>query len=136
VGPIGVQEMIAIFIIALVLFGPKKLPELGRMLGKALSEFRRAKNELRASLEGHLSELERETRLADSSAHSANSLPASYPHPYEDYGRQTYDSELHSAPLIEAPAPQSAPVPDSVPRSNGTYSARPAANSTEEERAL
>lgn len=130
-GPIGVQEMIAIFLVALVLFGPKKLPELGRTLGKALSEFRRAKNELRASLEGHLSELEREARLADSPAHRAASLPASYPHPYEDYGRQTYDSELNGAPLIEAPAPESAPVPGSVPRSNGDYSARPAATSTE-----
>ena len=36
-GPIGVPEMIAIFVIALLLFGPKKLPELGRTLGKAIT---------------------------------------------------------------------------------------------------
>jgi sec-independent protein translocase protein TatA len=41
-GPVGFPEMLAIFVIALLLFGPKKLPELGRTLGKAISEFRRA----------------------------------------------------------------------------------------------
>jgi len=64
-GPIGAQEMFAIVLIALLLFGPKKLPELGRMLGKGLTEFRRAKNELKSSFEGHMRELEREAILAD-----------------------------------------------------------------------
>ena len=50
-GPIGMQEMIALFVVALLLFGPKKLPELGRTLGKALTEFRRAKNELKTTFE-------------------------------------------------------------------------------------
>lgn len=97
-GPIGVQEMIAIFLVALILFGPKKLPELGRTLGKALSEFRRAKNELKATFETHLSELEREARLSDSQ--SAKTTPsystAAYPHPYEEYGRSSYDSSLQA----------------------------------------
>ena len=59
-GPIGMPEMIAIFLIALLLFGPKKLPELGRTLGKAITEFRRASNELKATFESHLSELDKE----------------------------------------------------------------------------
>ena len=50
-GPIGVQEMIIIFFVALVLFGPKKLPELGKTIGKALTEFRRASNDLKATFE-------------------------------------------------------------------------------------
>ena len=41
-GTLGMQEMIVIFMLALVLFGPKKLPELGRTIGKAITEFRRA----------------------------------------------------------------------------------------------
>ena len=49
-GTVGVQEMIVIFVIALVLFGPKKLPELGRTIGKAITEFRRASNDLKATL--------------------------------------------------------------------------------------
>lgn len=133
-GPIGVQEMVAIFIIALVLFGPKKLPELGRTLGKALSEFRRAKNELTNTLQGHLSELEREARLSDSSVSTPTTYsPPSYSHPYEDYGRRTYEPEPENVPPTEISAPETAPVAGSVPRSNGSYSGRAAA---EEERPL
>lgn len=50
-GPIGVQELMIIFVVALIVFGPKKLPELGRSLGKGMAEFRRASNELRNTLE-------------------------------------------------------------------------------------
>src|SRR5215469_4040142 len=85
-GPFGVQEMIAVFIIALVLFGPKKLPELGRTLGKALTEFRRAQNELKATLQSHLNELEKETKLTETAAEKpANTVSAPYSYPYEDY---------------------------------------------------
>jgi len=44
-------ELIIIFVIALIIFGPRKLPELGRSLGKSLAEFKRASNELRNTLE-------------------------------------------------------------------------------------
>lgn len=50
-GPIGMSELIIIFVIALLIFGPRKLPELGRSLGKSLAEFKRASNELRSTLE-------------------------------------------------------------------------------------
>ncbi len=50
-GSIGMPELIIIFVIALIIFGPRKLPELGRTLGKSLSEFRRASNDLRNTLE-------------------------------------------------------------------------------------
>jgi sec-independent protein translocase protein TatA len=50
-GPLGVPELIIIFVVALVVFGPRKLPELGRSLGKSLSEFKRASNELRNTLD-------------------------------------------------------------------------------------
>jgi sec-independent protein translocase protein TatA len=50
-GSIGMPELIVIFLIALVIFGPRKLPELGRSLGKSLAEFKRASNELRSTLE-------------------------------------------------------------------------------------
>jgi len=50
-GSLGVQELLVIFVIALVIFGPKKLPELGKSLGKGISEFKKASNELAKSWE-------------------------------------------------------------------------------------
>jgi sec-independent protein translocase protein TatA len=50
-GPLGMPELIIIFVIALIVFGPRKLPELGKSLGRGLSEFKRASNDLRNSLE-------------------------------------------------------------------------------------
>ena len=50
-GSIGMSELIIIFVIALIIFGPRKLPELGRSLGKSLTEFKRASNELRSTLD-------------------------------------------------------------------------------------
>ena len=50
-GSIGMPELIIIFVIALISFGPRKLPELGRSLGRSLSEFKKASNELRSTLE-------------------------------------------------------------------------------------
>jgi sec-independent protein translocase protein TatA len=48
---IGPAELIVILIIALIVFGPKRLPEIGRTLGRSLQEFRRASNELRRDLD-------------------------------------------------------------------------------------
>ena len=50
-GPIGMPEMIVIAVIALIIFGPRKLPELGKSLGKSIAEFKRASNELKNTLE-------------------------------------------------------------------------------------
>ena len=53
-GSIGGTELLIILVIALVVFGPKRLPELGRTIGKGLSEFRRASNDLERSLEDEI----------------------------------------------------------------------------------
>ncbi|HZN03945.1 MAG TPA: twin-arginine translocase TatA/TatE family subunit [Candidatus Polarisedimenticolia bacterium] len=50
-GSIGGPELLVIFVVALLIFGPRKLPELGKTLGRGLAEFRRAANDLRDSLE-------------------------------------------------------------------------------------
>ena len=109
-GPVGMPEMLAIFVVALLLFGPKKLPELGRLLGKGLSEFRRAKNELQATFQTHLNELEREVRLEESKKLDSRTdySTVNYPYPYED----PYES---SASYSESPAQIAAPEPQTVP---------------------
>ena len=64
-GSIGMPELIIIFVIALIIFGPKKLPELGRSLGRSLNEFKRASNELKNTLEEEVRiEEQREQKVA------------------------------------------------------------------------
>jgi sec-independent protein translocase protein TatA len=74
-GSIGMPELIIIFVIALVIFGPRKLPELGRSLGKSLSEFKRASNELKSTLEEEIRLDEQRTTLEASKAAAAPTPP-------------------------------------------------------------
>ena len=62
-GPLGFPELIIIFVVALLVFGPRKLPELGRSLGKGLSEFKRASNDLRQTHDDEIRDEERRTAL-------------------------------------------------------------------------
>ncbi len=50
-GSLGMQEIVVIFILALIIFGPRKLPELGKTIGKGLAEFKKASNELKQTWE-------------------------------------------------------------------------------------
>jgi len=70
-GSIGVSELIVIFIIALIVFGPQKLPELGRTIGKALAEFRKHSAELRMAVDQEMRELERHTQELETKAREA-----------------------------------------------------------------
>src|SRR5437868_13990017 len=55
---LGMPEMIFIFLLALIIFGPRKLPEIGRQLGRALGEFKRASNDFKAQLEDEIRQIE------------------------------------------------------------------------------
>ena len=72
-GSIGMPELIIIMVIALVIFGPRKLPELGRSLGKSLGEFKRASNELRNTLEEEIRVEEQRERVDVPKAQAAPS---------------------------------------------------------------
>ena len=71
-GSIGMPELIIIFVIALIIFGPRKLPELGRSLGKSIAEFKKASNELKNTLE-------EEIRLDEQRSAIEASKPAATP---------------------------------------------------------
>jgi sec-independent protein translocase protein TatA len=155
-GPLGVQEMLGIFMIALLLFGPKKLPELGRMLGKAVSEFRRAKNELKSTFESHLNELEKEVQAEKNPKSNTDYSSVHYPYQHDEQGQESgYNSSSLSAGTNEAdetgrshPSTASAeiqdaeadrdtfshdsPIPGTVPRSNGFQPAGADSLATEE----
>jgi sec-independent protein translocase protein TatA len=60
-GPLGVPEIIFIFVFALLIFGPKKLPQLGKTFGKSIAEFRRASDDLRSTFKREMDSIERET---------------------------------------------------------------------------
>jgi TatA/E family protein of Tat protein translocase len=72
-GSIGMPELIIIFFIALIFFGPRKLPELGRSLGKSLAEFKRATNELKSTLEDEIRLEDQRSTLEASRAAAAHS---------------------------------------------------------------
>jgi len=83
-GSAGIGEIILIFIVVLLLFGPKKLPEIGRSIGKALGEFKRATNDLKRALEEEVAadelkqtrrEIEEAVRPSLSVAHGEAAAP-------------------------------------------------------------
>jgi sec-independent protein translocase protein TatA len=80
-GSIGTPELIVIFVIALVVFGPRRLPELGRSLGKAIAEFKRATTELQRTLEEEVRADEARSRAAASTTASPADSTASTSHP-------------------------------------------------------
>jgi TatA/E family protein of Tat protein translocase len=73
---IGLQEMVLIGVLALLVFGPSKLPELGRMVGRALREFRRASDEFRSTVETNLNLNEPDPVYTPSGMASTESTPS------------------------------------------------------------
>lgn len=110
--PLGWQETVVIFILALLLFGPKKLPELGRTLGKAITEFRRASNELKSQFDRGMRELEQETqpvKQAVSEYHYDTYHDYSSGVPYDhSYGAGESDFSASHPQITSASAPQGA----------------------------
>ena len=64
-GPLGWQETLVIFVLVLLLFGPKKLPELGKSIGRAMAEFKKASEDFQDSVRAEMREVEREASVKE-----------------------------------------------------------------------
>jgi sec-independent protein translocase protein TatA len=94
-GPIGFPEMIMIFVVALLIFGPKKLPELGRSFGKGVSEFKKASAELRSTFQREMDNIEQETKDVKNVAEDVKKDVKSH---YYDDDHSVYDNDPHGEP--------------------------------------
>ena len=118
-GTLGTQEMIVIFIMALLIFGPKKLPELGRTVAKAMGEFRRASAELKTTFDREMNSLERETESLRQATSNLNSEIRDHTYNYDDssyydsgyYSGESHDSTHTSTSTVSASAIQGAETP-------------------------
>jgi sec-independent protein translocase protein TatB len=78
---LSIPHMLVVFVIVLVVFGPQKLPELARSLGKLMAEFRKASADFRGAFEQEMKDMERQVReverkkAADAAAKAANEAP-------------------------------------------------------------
>lgn len=118
-GNVGVPELILIFIVALIVFGPRRLPELGRTLGKALAEFRKHSTDLRMAFDEEMRDLERHAQEADSKVRDALAPapePAAPPEGMVGSGSIAPESEFGATPgsitptLAAEEQPQEKPV--------------------------
>lgn len=106
-GSIGMPELIIIFVIALIIFGPRKLPELGRSLGKSIGEFKRASNDLRNTLE-------EEIRVEDTHAPEPKKSETPTPAPVEAQASTAAAPEPASVPADTNAASEQSPSKSGV----------------------
>src|SRR5687767_240573 len=102
---LGMPELLIILVLALIIFGPRKLPDLGRSLGKSIGEFRRASNELKTTLEEEIRLEEVKEQRAKVEAEQASAMEVGNP--------AAADTEIH-------PPAEVAPEEPTVSRGTNT----------------
>jgi sec-independent protein translocase protein TatB len=133
----SVPHLVIIFVVALVVFGPEKLPDLARNLGKVMGEFRRATGDLRSTFENHMRDLEREAELrkaretqaaaqTGAAATPENLMVAGVPAALPLSTSETSDA-IDPASAPKDPSPEASPEPsfDLAPPAGTVQSARP-----------
>ena len=98
-GSLGIPELLLIFVVVLIVFGPRRIPEIGQMLGKALGEFRKATDDLKNTIE-------REVRLEELKKVGPTVMPS-----FESISR----IEPSAPVIVPEPAAEAAPVAEATP---------------------
>lgn len=135
---LSVPHLVVLFLIALMVFGPEKLPELARTLGKAMAEFRRMTGDVRRVVEDEMREIERQTRINDAKKLEAAAPVQSPPQlqpaasPASDPGAQSAPEQGAPPGTVPAEKPTNAqpPVdqlPDDMPTIQQPFIAKPGA---------
>src|SRR5215467_4453144 len=104
-GQLGFSEMLVIFVVALLVFGPKKLPELGKSLGKGIREFKKATDELKSSWEDQVKDIAEPINDMKRDIHSVGQNLKSQVYEHLEKATETPASTTeHSAPALSAAA--------------------------------
>jgi sec-independent protein translocase protein TatB len=122
---LSIPHMIVVFVVVLVLFGPQKLPELARGLGKLMAEFRKASTDFRSAFEEEMRDLERQALLAERKKAAEAAAAGTAAQPNQQAALATPESsetgsagtETAAAVVTEAPS-VSPPVSETIPRSS------------------
>jgi TatA/E family protein of Tat protein translocase len=112
-GPLGVPELILIFAVILIVFGPRRLPEIGKTLGKAMGEFRKATEELKGTIEREV-RLEELKQIKPSLADLAAPIEAVPRKATIETTAASSDPQAPPSPAVEPLAEASAPTAPSI----------------------
>jgi sec-independent protein translocase protein TatB len=120
---LSIPHMIVVFIVVLVIFGPQKLPELARGLGKLMAEFRKASTDFKSAFEEEMRDFERQALLAErrKAAEATAAAAAAEPSQSATLATPAGAETLSSEPQTDTrttEAPVISPVEESVPRSS------------------
>jgi TatA/E family protein of Tat protein translocase len=105
---LGMTELVIILVIALIIFGPRKLPELGKSLGKSIGEFRKASNELKTTLEEEIRVEEQKEQKAKIEAEQQTAVDAGSSHQAMGW---MADAQARTAPADEVSPAETPAVP-------------------------
>jgi len=111
-GSIGMPELILIFIVALLVFGPKKLPEIGKSIGKGLAEFKRASDDLKRTIEQEIEQGKAEVSVVKEQVSGVGkTVQETVPATVSPHEAAPADSSAAAAGLPEkSGAPESRPI--------------------------
>ena len=133
-GTLGGPEVILILVVALIVFGPRRLPEIGKSMGKMLAEFRKASNDFKRTIDDELE--------AEKVREAQAQLPAAHPEPPAEAtppeSTPVVRAAIETAPVVVSPPEPWRPPYEPPPWSSGTAEAppgEPAAGSTAAEAA-